>query len=691
MAQTRVTNYFPQRKKSGVQAPEKRKGRRRATPRGDNGPAVGPLTGPSVEDCPLSSSCSISIHQDFVRIIRAAVEEDEEEAGEGVVSSGPNGPRRAPPASPSTPKRSGADADLGALSSATNQHSTAKKRRQVHDPAREHPEEPPGEPPKTERRTARKRLILPEPEETTEQGRVNDWAPHAAKALEPCVPEARSPTRTPGGPQDGQMSCQKAMSKEDLAALKTRLKTIKKRTEDLSCASSPKSTPVAKDEDSSSKTAPVGVDIAVLKKRLGRAKELCAKSTKTAETTKTTSQEQEVTEPDRKTEAQDNNVPAYQRYHTLAQDQAPGLSLPYHYRLLAEMFRSADTIVSMLYNRKETVTFAKVKQGVQDMMHKHFEQSHLGQIHTVFPRAYTFRQEKNIPTFNSSIKKGSYQLTLEPVVNKDQNEAQPLLTASRLLERRRIFHQNLVFLVKQHHKTFLSSLVPALLVPEDKLTRWHPRFQLDVVPAVQSSHLPHPPQVDKLTSAQEVLDRARSLLTPKMEKALNCAALKTTAASSEEPDPVWSQVTVLPAADDPPASTTSRALKGVSLALLDRIRAKEAQKLEAAMTRNPLHEQRLLMMSRLQELSRILRTVFVAERKPALIMEVACNRMVASYRSALSTGEMEKHLQLLAELVPDWLKIHLVRKDKYLKLCKNMDLNMVHEKLSLRLEEEQRS
>lgn len=73
-----------------------------------------------------------------------------------------------------------------------------------------------------------------------------------------------------------------------------------------------------------------------------------------------------------------------------------------------------------------------------------------------------------------------------------------------------------------------------------------------------------------------------------------------------------------------------------------KIRAKEAQKLQAAMTRNPAQEDRLLMMSRLPELARILRTVFVAEKKPALIMEVACNRMIASYRSALSTGEVPK-------------------------------------------------
>jgi chromatin licensing and DNA replication factor 1 len=51
---------------------------------------------------------------------------------------------------------------------------------------------------------------------------------------------------------------------------------------------------------------------------------------------------------------------------------------------------------------------------------------------------------------------------------------------------------------------------------------------------------------------------------------------------------------------------------------------------------------------------------------------------------------MEKHLQLLAELVPDWLTIHPVRKDFYLKLCKNMDLHIVQDKLSLRLKEEQR-
>lgn len=63
-------------------------------------------------------------------------------------------------------------------------------------------------------------------------------------------------------------------------------------------------------------------------------------------------------------------APAYQRFHALAQPGPPSLVLPYKYQVLAEMFRSMDTIVGMLYNRSETVTFAKVKQGVQDMMRK---------------------------------------------------------------------------------------------------------------------------------------------------------------------------------------------------------------------------------------------------------------------------------------------------------------------------------
>ncbi|NXR93763.1 CDT1 factor, partial [Hypocryptadius cinnamomeus] len=274
--------------------------------------------------------------------------------------------------------------------------------------------------------------------------------------------------------------------------------------------------------------------------------------------------------------------PAYQRFHTLAQELPPGLTLPYKFRVLAEMFRSVDTIAGMLFNRAETVTFAKVKQGVQDMMRRQFEEQHLGQIKAVYPSSYRLRQEKNVPTFSSGGKKKSeYQLTLEPVLGEEEKvDGRPHLSASRLLERRREFHRNLVNIVREHHKAFLAALSPPMVVPEEKLTRWHPRFNVDEVPDISPAELPRPPQEDRLSTAQEVLSTARGMLSPKMEKALANLALRTAEASAGEP-----ALSRAPA----PASTSS-ALRGVSQGLLERVRAKEARRLAALLTRDARQE-----------------------------------------------------------------------------------------------------
>ncbi|NXX86460.1 CDT1 factor, partial [Urocolius indicus] len=255
-------------------------------------------------------------------------------------------------------------------------------------------------------------------------------------------------------------------------------------------------------------------------------------------------------------------APAYQRFHTLAQDLPPGLTLPYKFKVLAEMFHSLDTIAGMLFNRAETITFAKVKQGVQDMMRKQFAERHLGQITAVFPTSYRLRQEKNVPTFGGGLKKSEYQLTLEPVLGEEEKvNGRPHLSASRLLARRKEFTRNLVNIVKQHHKAFLAALSPPMEVPEEKLTRWHPRFNVDEVPDISPAELPQPPQEDRLSTAQEVLSTARGMLSPKMEKAL--ASLASRSAETSAGEPVLSKATS-------PAST-SPALKGVSQALLDRV------------------------------------------------------------------------------------------------------------------------
>ena len=62
--------------------------------------------------------------------------------------------------------------------------------------------------------------------------------------------------------------------------------------------------------------------------------------------------------------------PAYERFHTLSQPAPPGLTLPYKYKILAEMFSSVDTVISMLQNRSEICTFTKLKASVQNLMRK---------------------------------------------------------------------------------------------------------------------------------------------------------------------------------------------------------------------------------------------------------------------------------------------------------------------------------
>ncbi|KAJ8417803.1 hypothetical protein AAFF_G00226460 [Aldrovandia affinis] len=413
--------------------------------------------------------------------------------------------------SPRTPKRNSSETefDLGsALFSVTAGHSSAKKRLRV-ELAQEANTTPESRTPNLKiERSARKKLVLLKDGEQAPR--------HTDK------PTSRLSCPLPNDKETKSLTVprSKTFSKEDVGALKSRLKKIQ-------------------DQGKHASLPPTGPrpTFSEIKGRLARARELGERAQSRKEE-KLAQKAQSANEETGLGAKESENVPAYERYHTLAQDVPPGLSLPYKYKVLAEMFRSMDTIVGMLFNRSETVTFAKVKQAVQDMMHKRFEESHVGQIKTVYPSAYTFRQERNIPTFSATANKSSYQLTMEPDIEK-KSGVRPLLSASCLLERRRIFHRNLVDVVKQHHKVFLASVNPALSVPDDKLTRWHPRFSVDEVPNILASELPLPPQTEKMTTAQEVLDKARSLMTPKMEKALANIALKTaeTASTHKEQKP----------------------------------------------------------------------------------------------------------------------------------------------------------
>lgn len=87
-----------------------------------------------------------------------------------------------------------------------------------------------------------------------------------------------------------------------------------------------------------------------------------------------------------------------------------------------------------------------------------------------------------------------------------------------------------------HTQAFLASLNPPVVVPEDQLTRWHPRFNVDSVPDIEPAELPQPPTVEKPATAQEVLARARGLLSPRVRLSLGGWGGAAPPLSTQAPD-----------------------------------------------------------------------------------------------------------------------------------------------------------
>ncbi|XP_076322208.1 chromatin licensing and DNA replication factor double parked isoform X2 [Tachypleus tridentatus] len=390
-------------------------------------------------------------------------------------------------------------------------------------------------------------------------------------------------------------------------------------------------------------------------------------------------------------------IPAYKKYSSLAVDDVPSLLLPHKYRMLEETFRCTEIILSMLHNRREICTFDKLKHSVQNMMRRNFDKTHLGQIMAVFPLAYILQQEKGLHMLTSkSSSSNGYHLTITPnfdyslenlhiiektsnIVKSSTNQEQKVMNPSCLLERKNIFHKNLLEFVIKHHEIFLSELDPPMKVPRDKLIRWHPSFQLDQVPDILPTLLPAPPDETKYRSAQDVLDHIRGKAGQKVEKALDEIASKAQLTKTEESNILGSSQA---------KTVTVGALKGVSQALLAKIRAKEAANLLREMTRKPEESKRLEMMARLPHLIRILRTFFIAERKAAVSWDVAVQKLLESYHTSISLNDVEDHLRLMAELLPDWLFVVQVHRGTFLKIDKNKDLTVLSERIENLMKQE---
>lgn len=380
-------------------------------------------------------------------------------------------------------------------------------------------------------------------------------------------------------------------------------------------------------------------------------------------------------------------APAYQRFQNLIEKTESQLQLPFKYRYLLDIFKAVDAVTAMFFNRKEKITFKKLKPAVQRILRKNFHESHLSQIQKLMPDAYKFAQEKT-RNFGSTSKQDYYQLVITPnIKSSDGSDLKELtLSPQLLIERSAKLTRILTDLVFDEHQKFLQSLDVPMSVTRGALKRWHPEFDLESVPEVEQGNIPMAPNVEKFSSARDILNTARNLFacsTP-MERALERLEEKKRADKLDQPTTIAGPLPkpqideTKPKEDDNPSKNL---LKGVPQSLLEKIRAKQAAKALDTMTRRPSVEREAAKYARLPEVARHARNVYITEKKGVMPLENVLKKIENSYRGNTSMKEVEELLRIIAKEMPVWMSFHEIRNAMYVKLNRETDFSLVTSKL----------
>ncbi|GIY92737.1 DNA replication factor Cdt1, partial [Caerostris extrusa] len=351
---------------------------------------------------------------------------------------------------------------------------------------------------------------------------------------------------------------------------------------------------------------------------------------------------------------------AYEKFSYLAEPESTTLTLPIKYRVLCEMFRSMDTVASILYNRKEEITFEKVREGVQKMMKRNFGKNHLGQIVTIYPSAYTLTLKKCLKKTST----GEYKLVISPMISENEDRKDSAFVPMHgqcLINRRKEFNNSILKLVKKYHQEFLTKINFGTVL-EDQLKHWHPKFALDSVPDVQIAKIPEPPE-SKISTAKDVLKiiKGSTIKSSKIEDALQKVANK-----SAGDDNITANIAK--------TDTKKSALKGICSDLLEKIRARESARCLEIMSRSPDETKKKAMLERLPRIIDILWHYFTSERKGAISIDTVVEKIIYSLNSLTMADEVKEHLKLITETFPGWLTFIEIPKGVYLRIDKKRNI-----------------
>lgn len=249
-----------------------------------------------------------------------------------------------------------------------------------------------------------------------------------------------------------------------------------------------------------------------------------------------------------------------------------------------------------------------------------------------------------------------------------------------MIDRQQKFYNILLNKVKDEHDKFLKSFNPPIIIPKQNVTRWHPEFDLENCPEIEKAPMPQPPNLEKYSSAKDILSTARNLFncsTP-MERAME-RLHEHEAANPQVKDAIQKALGIFD--DSKPENPATSILKNVPKSLLDKIRAKQAAKALETVTRRPSQDREAVKYNRLPKLALHLRNVFITEKKNVLPLEIVVKKIENSYQKSLTPREIETHLRLISKECPKWVAFHEVRQTIYVKIDRNADLKTITSKL----------
>lgn len=355
--------------------------------------------------------------------------------------------------------------------------------------------------------------------------------------------------------------------------------------------------------------------------------------------------------------------PAYDRYKHLLAAGKESLPLPLKYAHLEKIFDRLDCVLRLMNQRGEVATFERIR----DRMDRKFTEQHLRMIKAVYPESYELNYEKVRKPF-------SREEPVELVIK--------LPSGADLASRSNRLHTLLLDRTLEYHKKFLRTLDPPLDIPKERVTNWHPLFDLKNVPEIEMVTINRPAtQNNAPVSVKEVLEKARQIMPS--NKKIDCTLTKLNEQKTQEENKNIPELISRASSTPSALAAYQKALKGIPKSLLEKVRARKAAKMAEMITLTPAQAKEQIMLSRLPELAKALRGVFVNESKTVNVLpeDLVVKKVYRGYKEKLSREDLIEHMKMISKHVPGWLSFFTLRNEPYIRLSRDADFSRVRGKL----------